>query len=168
MLVLFARGRVSGSRPHLSLMVLWVPVIAAIQLVLMLGLSMFLSALTVFYRDIGIVIGPPAATAVLRRADPVVVRGGTAAASRSCTTRSATSGVSILRYNPIAVLLESYRTAIYGVTAARRRRAARHPQAAMDVPGLALVSSAFSRRGPGRWARSCSSASSPPSRRCSR
>ena len=38
-------------------MVLWVPVIAAIQFVLMLGLSMFLSALTVFYRDIGIVIG---------------------------------------------------------------------------------------------------------------
>ena len=33
------------------------PFIAAIQFVLMLALSMFLSALTVFYRDVGIVVG---------------------------------------------------------------------------------------------------------------
>ena len=46
-----------GYRDHLSLMLLWVPVIAAIQFVLMLGLSLFLSAFTVFYRDIGIIIG---------------------------------------------------------------------------------------------------------------
>ncbi len=46
-----------GYRDHLSLMLLWVPIIAAIQFVLMLGLSLLLSAFTVFYRDIGIIIG---------------------------------------------------------------------------------------------------------------
>jgi lipopolysaccharide transport system permease protein/teichoic acid transport system permease protein len=42
---------------HLTIQVVWVPVIAVVQFVFMLGFTFILSAVTVFYRDVGIVIG---------------------------------------------------------------------------------------------------------------
>jgi ABC-type polysaccharide/polyol phosphate export permease len=115
MLVLFAIVLVVPEyRPHLTTMVLWVPVIAAIQAVLMLGLSMFLSAFTVFYRDIGIVMGH-----LLRLLFYVapILWSFEAESGRGSLIRTAIGdfGFSILRDNPIAILLESYRKAIYGV-----------------------------------------------------
>jgi lipopolysaccharide transport system permease protein len=100
---------------HLSLMLLWVPVIAAIQFVLMLGLSMFLSALTVFYRDIGIIIGH--LLRLLFYVAPILWTFG-AVNGRGTLLHEAVGdvGFTILRYNPIAILMESYRTAVYGVT----------------------------------------------------
>ncbi len=101
-------------RPHLTIMVLWVPVIAAIQAVLMLALSMFLSAFTVFYRDIGIVMGH-----LLRLLFYVapILWSFEAESGRGSLIHSTIGdvGFSILRDNPVAILLESYRKAIYGV-----------------------------------------------------
>ena len=115
MLVLFAIVLVVPEyRPHLTIMVLFVPVIAFIQGVLMLALSMFLSAFTVFYRDIGIVMGH-----LLRLLFYVapILWSFEAEQGRGKAIHDAVGpvGFSILRENPIAILLESYRKAIYGV-----------------------------------------------------
>jgi ABC-type polysaccharide/polyol phosphate export permease len=115
MLVLFAIVLVIPDyRPHLSLMVLWVPIIAAIQGVLMLALSLFLSAFTVFYRDIGIVMGH-----LLRLLFYVapILWSFEAESGRGSAIHKAIGnfGFAILRDNPVAILLESYRLAIYGV-----------------------------------------------------
>jgi lipopolysaccharide transport system permease protein len=115
MIVLFAIVLVwPGYAQHLSIMVLWVPVIAAIQAVLMLGLSLFLSAFTVFYRDIGIVMGH-----LLRLLFYVapILWSFEAESGRGAAIHKAIGnvGFSILRDNPVAILLESYRMAIYGV-----------------------------------------------------
>jgi ABC-type polysaccharide/polyol phosphate export permease len=115
MLVLFAIAIiVPGYRDHLTPMVLWVPVIAAIQGVLMLALSMFLSAFTVFYRDIGIVMGH-----LLRLLFYVapILWSFEAESGRGSMIKQAlgNEGFTILRDNPVAILLESYRKAIYGV-----------------------------------------------------
>ncbi len=115
MLVLFAIAIVVPDyRAHLTLMVLWVPVIAAIQGVLMLAFSMFLSAFTVFYRDIGIVMGH-----LLRLLFYVapILWSFEAESGRGSMIKQAlgNEGFTILRDNPVAILLESYRKAIYGV-----------------------------------------------------
>ncbi|MET0771894.1 MAG: ABC transporter permease [Candidatus Limnocylindrales bacterium] len=115
MLVLFAIVLVVPEyRPHLTIMVLFVPVIAAIQAVLMLALSMFLSAFTVFYRDIGIVMGH-----LLRLLFYVapILWSFEAEMGRGKAIHEAVGplGFSLLRDNPVAILLESYRKAIYGV-----------------------------------------------------
>jgi lipopolysaccharide transport system permease protein len=122
---------------HLSIMILWVPVIAAIQLVLMLGLSMILSALTVFYRDIGIIIGH--LLRLLFYVAPILWTFG-AESGRGAGIHQAVGdvGFTILRYNPISVLLESYRTAIYGETTPGGGWT-QATGAAMDVPGLIWV-----------------------------
>ena len=52
----FLDGNAPGPHDHLSLMVLWIPVIAAVQFVFQLGLSLMVAAITVFYRDIGNII----------------------------------------------------------------------------------------------------------------
>ena len=122
---------------HLSVMLVWVPVIAAIQLVLMLGLSMVLSALTVFYRDIGIVIGH--LLRLLFYVAPILwtfnAEGGRGSVLHD---KVGDVGMTILRYNPISVLLEAYRTVIYGVTLPNGgwKHAS---EAAMDIPGLVWV-----------------------------
>lgn len=146
MLVLFAIVLVwPGYAQHLSIMILWVPVIAAIQAVLMLALSLFLSAFTVFYRDIGIVMGH-----LLRLLFYVapILWSFEAESGRGSLIHKAVGdvGFSILRDNPVAVLLESYRKAIYGVPY-QEVNAAGHTVAAwrpatfgdMDVVALALV-----------------------------
>jgi ABC-type polysaccharide/polyol phosphate export permease len=80
----------------------------------MLALSLFLAAFTVFYRDIGIVMGH-----LLRLLFYVapILWSFEAELGRGKAIHDALGpvGFSILRENPIAILLESYRKAIYGV-----------------------------------------------------
>ena len=115
MLVLFAIVLIIPEyRPHLTLMVLWVPIIAVIQGVLMLALSFFLSAFTVFYRDIGIVMGH--LLRLLFYVAPILWSFAAESGRGGAIHRAIGDfGFSILRDNPIAILLESYRKAIYGV-----------------------------------------------------
>ena len=56
MLVLFAVLLVAYTS-HLTAQVVWVPLIAVVQFVFVLGFTFMVSAVTVFYRDVGIVIG---------------------------------------------------------------------------------------------------------------
>jgi ABC-type polysaccharide/polyol phosphate export permease len=42
---------------HLTVQVAWVPLIVVVQFVFMLGFTFMVAAVTVFYRDVGIVIG---------------------------------------------------------------------------------------------------------------
>ncbi|MBX3029936.1 MAG: ABC transporter permease [Chloroflexi bacterium] len=99
---------------HLSTMLLLFPVIAIIQGVMMLGFSFFLAAATVFYRDVGIVIGH-----LLRLLFYVapILWSFEAAGGRGSLIRNAVGDefFTILRYNPVAVLLETFRTITYGV-----------------------------------------------------
>jgi lipopolysaccharide transport system permease protein len=100
---------------HMSYMIVFVPLIAAIQFVLMLGLSMFVSALTVFYRDIGIIIGH--VLRLLFYVAPILWTFESAGGRGAILHKELGEvGFSLLRYNPVAVLLEAYRTCIYGVT----------------------------------------------------
>ncbi|MCY7418353.1 MAG: ABC transporter permease [Chloroflexi bacterium] len=104
-----------GFADHLSYMILFVPLIAAIQFVLMLGLSMFVAALTVFYRDIGIIIGH--VLRLLFYVAPILWTFGSANGRGELLKEELGDvGFSLLRYNPVAVLLEAYRTCIYGIT----------------------------------------------------
>ena len=101
-------------RDHITSLILAVPFIAAIQFVLMLALSMFLSALTVFYRDIGIVVGH--LLRLLFYVAPILwTFNSTTGRGEVLHEKLGDSGFQILRYNPIAVLSEAYRTAIYGM-----------------------------------------------------
>jgi lipopolysaccharide transport system permease protein len=98
---------------HLSVQVAWVPVIAAVQFVFTLGLAIMVSAVTVFYRDVGIVIGHTMRllfwiSPILWSFDAAVGRGQALAAALGET------GFAILAYNPISILLTNYRHAIYG------------------------------------------------------
>jgi ABC-type polysaccharide/polyol phosphate export permease len=95
---------------HLSLNVLWIPVIAAVQFLFTLALALVASAINVFYRDVGNVTRhvlllwfylSPALWSFERFAD----------GQHNDMTRL---GVQLLRLNPMAVILEAYRTAIYG------------------------------------------------------
>ncbi|MBA2254496.1 MAG: ABC transporter permease [Chloroflexi bacterium] len=95
---------------HLSIHVLWIPVIAAVQFLFTLALALLTSAVNVFYRDVGNLTRhvlllwfylSPALWSFERFAD----------GQNNDVTRL---GVAILRLNPFAILLDAYRTAIYG------------------------------------------------------
>lgn len=99
---------------HLSTELIWVPVIAAVQFVFTLGIAIALSALTVFYRDIGILVGHVSRllfyiAPILWSFDDVAGRGAQLDRALGRTA------FDVLKYNPISLLLESYRRAIYGV-----------------------------------------------------
>lgn len=123
---------------HLSVTMLWVPVIAMIQLVLMIGLSLFISALSVFYRDVGIVIGH--LLRLLFYVAPILWTF-TAVTGRGSALEEALghNGFTILRYNPIAILMEAYRTAVYGVTSPSGLKWHHASFLDMDFSGLAGV-----------------------------
>jgi lipopolysaccharide transport system permease protein len=94
---------------HLSINVLWVPVIAAVQFIFTLALSLVVSAVNVFYRDVGnlsrhVLLLWFYLSPALWSFERFEGQGGP-------ITRL---GVSILRLNPFAVLLDAYRTVIYG------------------------------------------------------
>jgi ABC-type polysaccharide/polyol phosphate export permease len=138
MLVMFAIIIVwPGYLQHLTPMVLFVPVLLAIQAVLTLAFSLFLSAFTVFYRDVGIILGH-----LLRLLFYVapILWSFQAEAGRGALIHKAVGdvGFSILRDNPVAVLLEAYRTAIYGVPLPKSEwRPA--TIADLDLPAIAAV-----------------------------
>jgi ABC-type polysaccharide/polyol phosphate export permease len=108
---------------HLTVQIVWVPLIAVVQFTFMLGFTFMISAITVFYRDVGIVIGHFMRllfwiTPILWSFNAVAGRGE--ALEEAMADADAALGLpvgtffSILHYNPIAQLLESYRQVIYG------------------------------------------------------
>ena len=138
MLVLFVVLLVAYTS-HLTIQVVWVPLIAVVQFVFMLGFTFMVSAITVFYRDVGIVIGHFMRllfwiSPILWSFNAVAGRGqaleeAMAAADKDLGLPIGTL-FNILRYNPMALLLESYRKVIYGTLGATSR-----PTAARSCPG---------------------------------
>jgi ABC-type polysaccharide/polyol phosphate export permease len=126
-------------RDHLTVLVLMVPFIAAVQFVLMLALSMFLSALTVFYRDVGIVVGH--LLRLLFYVAPILWTFNNSASGRGeiLHEKLGDNGFQILRYNPVAVLSEAYRTAIYGLPSPDGKAWHHGTLAALDIPSLLWV-----------------------------
>jgi lipopolysaccharide transport system permease protein len=111
--VLVAVEAIAYSR-HLSLMLLWIPVIAAVQFVFSLGFALILSAVTVFYRDIGILVGHLMRllfflSPIMWSFDALGDRGGALEKSLGDV------GFAILRLNPLAILIAQYRHVAYGV-----------------------------------------------------
>ena len=126
MLVLFAVLLVAYTS-HLTVQVLWVPLIAVVQFVFVLGFTFMVSGVTVFYRDVGIVIGH--FMRLLFWISPILwsfnaVAGRGQALEEAMGDVDRTLGLplgtlfNILHYNPVAQLLESYRQVIYGDLAA--------------------------------------------------
>jgi lipopolysaccharide transport system permease protein/teichoic acid transport system permease protein len=112
-----------GFTAHLSIQIIWVPLIAFVQFTFMLGFTFMISAITVFYRDVGIVIGHFMRllfwiTPILWSFNAVAGRGE--ALEQAMAEADTALGLpigslfNVLHYNPIAQLLESYRQVIYG------------------------------------------------------
>jgi homopolymeric O-antigen transport system permease protein len=108
---------------HVSHYVVWVPLIAFVQFFFQIGWSFFLSAITVFYRDIGIVIGH--FMRLLFWISPILwsfmeVAGRGAALQQAFASIERHLGLptgvmfGAVSLNPMSMLLEMYRRAIYG------------------------------------------------------
>lgn len=98
---------------HATLNVIWIPVIALVQFTFTLGLALMVSAVNVFYRDVGILIGHLIRlwfflSPTLWSFDSTVGRFDAIARAVGET------GLVILRYNPFAILLTAYREVTYG------------------------------------------------------
>jgi lipopolysaccharide transport system permease protein/teichoic acid transport system permease protein len=122
MLVLFVVLLVAYTN-HLTVQVAWVPLIAVVQFVFVLGFTFMVSAITVFYRDVGIVIGHFMRllfwiSPILWSFNAVAGRGQSLAQAMESADRTLGLPIgtlfNILRYNPMSILLESYRKVIYG------------------------------------------------------
>ncbi len=108
---------------HLTVQVVWVPVIAVVEFTFMLGFIFMLASVTVFYRDVGIIVGHLMrllfwVSPILWSFAAVTGRGqqlqtGMAEVDRSIGLPVGTL-FNVLHYNPIAIMLESYRKVIYG------------------------------------------------------
>jgi ABC-type polysaccharide/polyol phosphate export permease len=108
---------------HVTWNVVWVPLIAAVQFVFMLGWTFILSAVTVFYRDVGIVVGHFMRllfwiSPILWSFMEVAGRGaslqqGLAGIERNLGLPEGVlfGGISL---NPVSLLMESYRKVLYG------------------------------------------------------
>lgn len=111
---------------HLTENVIYVPVIAVVQYVFVLGFTFLVSSVTVFYRDVGIVIGHFMrllfwVSPILWSFAAVAGRGqrlanGLAGIDKSLGLPEGTL-FGLLSNNPVAVLLDSYRGVIYGQVA---------------------------------------------------
>jgi ABC-2 type transport system permease protein len=98
---------------HASINVLWLPVIAVVQFVFTLGLALIVSAVNVFYRDVGILMGHLIRlwfflSPTLWSFDSTVGR------FQGISDALGPVGLAILRYNPFAILLTAYRDVVYG------------------------------------------------------
>jgi lipopolysaccharide transport system permease protein len=113
MILVLGLSLLTAGGAHLSVMLLWIPVIAVVQYVFILGFSLIVAAFTVFYRDVGIVIGH--LMRMLFFVSPILWSFD-AGAGRSDMIRNAVgeTGYAILQYNPIAILVTSYRRVIWG------------------------------------------------------
>jgi ABC-type polysaccharide/polyol phosphate export permease len=111
---------------HLTLNIIFVPLIAAVQYTFVLGITFLVSSITVFYRDVGIVIGHFMkllfwVSPILWSFAAVAGRGqrlanGLLPIDRSLGLPEGTL-FGLLANNPVAVLLDSYRGVIYGQVA---------------------------------------------------
>jgi ABC-type polysaccharide/polyol phosphate export permease len=108
---------------HVTSMVVWVPLIAVVQYVFVLGWTFIISAVTVFYRDVGIVIGHFMrllfwVSPILWSFMEVAGRGARLQQGLEGIERALGMPTGILfgaiSLNPISLLLESYRKVIYG------------------------------------------------------
>jgi len=138
---------------HLTVQIVWVPLIAVVQFVFVLGLTFIVSAITVFYRDVGIVIGHFMhllfwVSPILWSFHAVAGRGEALAQAMESADRGLGLPVgtlfSLLRNNPVSFLLESYRTVIYGnlasmETADGGRDLVWTPATAPDLAALAVI-----------------------------
>jgi lipopolysaccharide transport system permease protein/teichoic acid transport system permease protein len=125
---------------HLSIHLAWLPVIAVVQFTFVIGLTFLVSSITVFYRDVGIVIGH--LMRLLFWVSPILWSFH-AAAGRGQALREAIgeTGFALLSYNPVALLLDAYRTVIYGgLTVDPAGKLAWTSPTAPDLPVLGLVS----------------------------
>jgi ABC-type polysaccharide/polyol phosphate export permease len=152
MLVLFVVLLVAYTS-HLTVQVAWVPLIAVVQFVFVLGFTFMVSAVTVFYRDVGIVIGH--FMRLLFWISPILwsfnaVAGRGQALEEAMADADKALGLplgtlfNILHYNPVAQLLESYRKVIYGnlgaiQTADGGRELVWTAATPPDLPMLALI-----------------------------
>jgi lipopolysaccharide transport system permease protein/teichoic acid transport system permease protein len=100
---------------HASPMLLWIPVIAFVQFVFSLGFVLLLSAVTVFYRDIGIFIGH--LMRLMFFLSPILWSFDATSAGRGASLKEAFGplGFELLHLNPLAILTTAYRHVIYGV-----------------------------------------------------
>ena len=108
---------------HVTIQVIWVPLIAVVQYVFVVGFTFILSSVTVFYRDVGIVIGHFMrllfwVSPILWSFMEVAGRGARLQTGLEGIERSfgLPTGIlfGMLSYNPISMLIEMYRKAIYG------------------------------------------------------
>lgn len=98
---------------HATINVLWLPVIALVQFVFTLGLALIVSAVNVFYRDVGILTGHIIRiwfflSPTLWSFDSTVGR------FEAISAALGEVGLALLRYNPFAILLTAYRDVTYG------------------------------------------------------
>ena len=144
MVLLIGLSLLTANGAHLSLMMLWIPVIAVVQYVLILGISFFVAAFTVFYRDVGIIIGHLMrllffVSPILWSFDAGVGRGAQLENAVGHTMYQ------VLQLNPVAILLTSYRHVIYGTVVAGPGRQARLGPAGAARPGAAGCCCSWSR-----------------------
>ncbi len=108
---------------HVTAQVVWVPLIAVVQYVFVLGWTFILSAVTVFYRDVGIVIGHFMrllfwVSPILWSFMEVAGRGARLQTGLEGIERQLGMPTGILfgavSMNPVSLLLESYRKVVYG------------------------------------------------------
>jgi ABC-type polysaccharide/polyol phosphate export permease len=108
---------------HVTWNVVWLPLIMVVQYVFMLGWTFILSAVTVFYRDVGIVIGH--FMRLLFWISPILwsfmeVAGRGAALQEGMASIERNLGLpqgvlfGAISLNPTSLLMETYRKVIYG------------------------------------------------------
>ena len=108
---------------HVTWQVVWVPLIAVVQYVFVLGIAIMVSALTVFYRDVGIIIGH--FMRLLFWISPILW-SFMEVAGRGRRLQQGLEGIErafgmpegvlfgIISLNPMSILMESYRKVVYG------------------------------------------------------
>jgi ABC-type polysaccharide/polyol phosphate export permease len=124
---------------HLTINILWLPLIMVVEFVFVIGFAFIVSSITVFYRDVGIVIGH--LMKLLLWISPVLWSFD-AAAGRGAALKEAIgeTGFALLAYNPVAMLLAQYRTVIYGHLArGPKDQLVWTPATGPDLPQLAIV-----------------------------
>jgi lipopolysaccharide transport system permease protein len=98
---------------HATINVLWLPVIAFVQFVFTVGLSLLIAGVNVFYRDVGILVGH-----LIRLwfflSPTLWAFDSTAGRFDAIEGALGQAGVALLRLNPFAILLTAYRDVIYG------------------------------------------------------
>lgn len=108
---------------HVTWQVIWVPLIAVVQYVFVLGWTFLISAITVFYRDVGIVIGHFMrllfwVSPILWSFQEVAGRGQRLQDGLESVEKGLNLPHGVLfgaiSLNPVSLLIESYRKVIYG------------------------------------------------------